>query len=395
MILLLASLVSCQNFAFLYAGSADFYNYRHQADIFTIYTQLLERGFRKEQILLCAFDDIASSPSNPFQGQIFHSLDHKINVYPGQESINYRGAEVNAKLYTDTVANFPTTSEDNIFMYYDNHGGPNLLGSPTGDLISAHNLLFAFQDAEPKKLYKKVLFVIEACYSGSVAMVLSNLTNVGIITAANNLESSYAAVYDSKVGTYLTNEFTNYFCSLIDEKPDISIGEFFSIIEKEMEQSHACIFGDESIRSMLISDFLGKPKNNRKFALTHNKDKSTFLLAKPKDATQKTLDHFAKHPKACIRAKARLESLRIKALSEKLDAVLELLVNYVDPANFDVIMNDTESDATPDYYSIVKVFSEKFGEINPDDYGRFNVLKALAARHSKAKILQGIFAVVF
>lgn len=44
----------------------------------------------------------------------------------------------------------------------DNHGGPNLLGTPAGDLISAHNLLSSFKKAEEKKLFNQVLFLIEA-----------------------------------------------------------------------------------------------------------------------------------------------------------------------------------------------------------------------------------------
>lgn len=392
MILFLASLVSSQNFAFLYAGSAGFINYRHQADIFTIYNQLLERGFSKDQILLCAYDDIARSSSNPFQGQIFHSLDHKVNVYPGKEMINHKGDEVNAQIFYDTITNSPTTSTDNVFIYYDNHGGPNLLGTPTDDLISAHNLLTAFKEAEAKKIYNKVLFIIEACYSGSVGKVLTNLTNIAIITAATNAESSYAAVYDSEVGSYLTNEFTNYFCSIIDENSVTTVGDLFTALAEKMEQSHACFFGDESIQKIHLSDFIGKPN---KYSILHNKDKKTFQLVRPKEATEKTLDHFAMHPKAYIRAKARLEKLRIKAQTEKLEAVLDLLVNYVDPKNYDAIMNDTDSDATETYYNILPVFAKHFGDINPDDYGRFNVLKALAARHTKAEIIQGIFAVVF
>lgn len=43
-----------------------------------------------------------------------------------------------------------------------NHGGPNLLGTPAGDLISAHNLLSSFKKAEEKKLFNQVLFLIEA-----------------------------------------------------------------------------------------------------------------------------------------------------------------------------------------------------------------------------------------
>ena len=90
-----------------------------------------------------------------------------------------------------------------------------------------------------------------------------------------------------------------------------------------------------------------------------------------------------------------MQMLRNKALSEKLEAVLDLLVKYVDPKNYDKIMNDTTSKITKNYFQVLKVFTQRFGEINPDDFGRLNVLKALAATHTKAEIVQGIFAVVF
>lgn len=81
--------------AVLYAGSNTFWNYRHQADIFTIYNQLLVRGFTTDNIQLYAFDDIATEPENPFTGQVFHSIDHKINVYQGSDAINVKVIDAN------------------------------------------------------------------------------------------------------------------------------------------------------------------------------------------------------------------------------------------------------------------------------------------------------------
>ncbi|KAK8838105.1 hypothetical protein M9Y10_036057 [Tritrichomonas musculus] len=104
---------------------------------------------------------------------------------------------------------------------------------------------------------------------------------------------------------------------------------------------------------------------------------------------------YSEHSKASIRARARLQLLRLKAQTEKLEAVLDLLVKYVDPKNYEKIMKDTNSKITPEYYQVLSVFSKKFGDINPDDYGRFNVIKALCAMHSKAEIIQGIYAVLF
>ena len=80
----LAGLAFSAQFAILYAGSCTFRNYRHQADIYTIYNQLLARGFTPENIGLYAYDDIATDPRNPFIGQVFHSIDHKtffIEIY--------------------------------------------------------------------------------------------------------------------------------------------------------------------------------------------------------------------------------------------------------------------------------------------------------------------------
>lgn len=114
--LLLSALASCSQYVLLYAGSNTYTNYRHQADIFTIYHQILARGFDKSQISLYAYDDIATDPSNPFQGQLFHTLDHKTNVYPGSDAINVKGDKVTAQAFTDAISNLPTTSEDYVFI---------------------------------------------------------------------------------------------------------------------------------------------------------------------------------------------------------------------------------------------------------------------------------------
>lgn len=393
MFLLLNALVSCDQYAFLYAGSKGYYNYRHQADIFTIYHQLISRGFKTSQIGLYAFDDVVTMELNPYQGQLFHSIDHKVNIYPGASAINYRGFDVTAQSFYDAITKLPTTIEDYVFMYYDNHGGPGVIENPADYIpfIFANKISECFQTAYEEKLYKKILFIIEACYSGSIAQEIKT-PDIAIITTANAEESSYAAVYDEELGTYLSNEFTNYFIDLIDEKPEITIGELFTTLKEETEQSHVCFYGDESIQSLTISTFIGIPQ---KVVMSSTKDKKYLQLAKPSDATKKSLDFFAHHPKASLRARSRIHQLKLKAMSEKLEACLDLLVNYIDSSNYDSIMNDKDSKITQNYYEVLNVFAQRFGKINSDDLGRLNVLKALAARYTKAEIVLGIFAVIF
>lgn len=211
----------------------------------------------------------------------------------------------------------PTTSDDYVFVYYDNHGGPGTLG--TLDVlrdITAEKLSESFSKVGESNLYKQCLFIIEACYSGSVAEVLT-APNLATTTAANSHESSYAAVYDEEIGTCLSNEFTNYFISYIDENPSATVGELFKYLQKNTERSHVCFFGDESIQSVSMSTFIGNPK---KKVLTKPVNKEDIKAVEPRKATEKTFKFLSEHPKASICSRSRLQLLRLKAQTEKLEA---------------------------------------------------------------------------
>ena len=77
----------------------------------------------------------------------------------------------------------------------------------------------------------------------------------------------------------------------------------------------------------------------------------------------------------------------------KLDTVLDSLVKFVDPRNYDKIMNEMDTKVTENYFDLLNLFVNKFGQINPDDYGKFKVLKNLAALHPKDEIVKGIASV--
>ena len=57
----------------LVAGSNTYGNYRHQSDICHAYRLVTEKGgIPKENVVTFMFNDIANSPSNPFQGNIIN-----------------------------------------------------------------------------------------------------------------------------------------------------------------------------------------------------------------------------------------------------------------------------------------------------------------------------------
>ena len=377
-------------FALLYAGSNGWYNYRHQADIFTIYNLLLNRGFTASTIKLIAYDDIANDASNPFQGQIFHTTDHKTNVYPGSSAIDIKGDFCTAQSLYDSITNLPTTAGDKVFIYYDNHGGPGLLGVPSGcgDDILAPPLSQALTTAADSNLWGQCLFLIEACYAGSTAETFT-AANLATITAANNAESSYAAVYDSAVGAYLSNEFINHFIALCDESPDIDVGTLYKSLKSKTTQSHVMYYGEESVKETDLSEFIGIPNRVMKSTAVDNSKKVT-----PREATEASLSFLAqKHTQPSVRAHARLTLLRLKTLTQKLDSVMDMLVRYLDAENYHEIMNNKTAPYTPAYYRVLKAFTAKFGQVNPDDLDRFFILKALTATHTEAEIIKAFDAV--
>lgn len=370
-------------FAVLFAGSNEFYNYRHQADIMTIYQQLINRGFTSSNIIQFAYDDIAGSYENPYQGEIFHTLDH-INVYD-KSTIKYSGTKVTAQGFYDCLTSLPTTSNDYVFIYYDNHGGSDILGVPDGcgSYITGEGLNSAFTTMNSKGLYKYILFGIEACYAGSVATLIK-APNMGIITASAEAESSYADVYDNEIGTYLTNEFTNHWIYDVDDAPDMAVGDLYDRTKKETTQSHVTYYGDANVKLIAISEFLGTPSKSVKRQLT----KSTPVLQKV--ATAATFAAGMKSTSKEVRARARLAKSSYEFNHKRLVVVLQKIAKEVAPLQWAEMLVKLDSVHTPVYHEVLQVFLAKFGKVNGDDLPALVLFKNLAAKYPKAKIIKAI-----
>ncbi|KAH0787336.1 Clan CD, family C13, asparaginyl endopeptidase-like cysteine peptidase [Histomonas meleagridis] len=383
MFICLFTAISCKRYAVLFAGSKSWANYRHQADICTFYKSLLNRGFSKSEITLMMYDDLATSTYNPFSGQIFHELSH-VNVYPGSDAINYRGDDVTADNFYKVLTSLPSTAEDYVFVFYDNHGGPDTLDDPTGGKIRTTPLNEALNQMYIKRLYKYCFFGIEACYSGSLAEKFT-APNMAIITAANEKESSYAAIYDSSLSASLTNEFTRYWLEEMDRNPTQTISDFYYKLKENIHGSHVMYYGNEDMKKIAIDNFLGIPKTQK----ASIKSYSIIDTLPQREATETSLRWMEKVDKM---RKFEGTSLR-KQLEEqtmKLDRTLSKIVKIIDPENYEWIMKDRESPLTEEFQKVLDVFYVKFGKMNPDDLGKMMVLKALTKNHSSAEIIRVI-----
>ena len=282
LLLVLLSFISCDNFAVLVAGSDTWSNYRHQADIFHHYHILVDRGVKPENIIVFAVDDIANNRRNPFPGKVFNAPNGK-DVYEGVV-IDYFGNDVtpenflavltgdadavSAKDKRTTGKVLTSTQEDNVFIFFSDHGSDNLIAFPSKYLYS-DELISALLTMHEKGMYKELVFYLEACYSGSM---FENLlpTNISIYatTAANSRESSYAEYCSSDakvngtlIGSCLGDEYSCRFMEDIDSRPGDSLKNYtmqeqYKYLVKVVEGSHVQQYGDLEIAKKSIYEFV-------------------------------------------------------------------------------------------------------------------------------------------
>lgn len=229
-LLLLITIVlgcSCANWAVLVAGSNTWYNYRHQADVFHAYQMLVAKGFEKDNIITLAYDDIANNSRNPFPGKVFNKPSYAKqgqDVYAGV-TIDYKGDNVSPQLFLDvlegnrTAVNgkgsgkvLSTNPSDNVFMFFSDHGAPNLIAFPN-EYLYADKLLATFERIKGK--FNKFVFYLETCESGSMFVNLPTDSKIYALSAANPTESSWGTycspddvIQGKHIGTCLGDLFS-------------------------------------------------------------------------------------------------------------------------------------------------------------------------------------------
>ena len=280
--LILLTFISCDNFAVLVAGSNTYSNYRHQSDVFHHYHILVDRGINPDNIIVFAYDDIANNARNPFPGKVFNS-PKGVDVYAGVV-IDYYGEDVTPKNFLAAITGdadgltikdsrtnpkvLTSTENDNVYFFFSDHGSDKLIAFPSVYLY-ADELNAAFQTMFEKKMYKELVFYLEACHSGSMFHnLLPNNISIYTTTAANPDESSYADYCSSQaringtlIGSCLGDEYSCRFMEDIDSRPgdalkDYTMQQQYEYLVKAVTGSHVMQYGDLEIAKKSIYYFV-------------------------------------------------------------------------------------------------------------------------------------------
>ena len=299
--LCMLALVAADNWAVLVAGSDGYWNYRHQADVSHAYQILRRGGIPEDHIITMMVNDIAYNEANPFQGAIYnHPGDNPQNVYEGVK-IDYEGKENTPENFKKILLGdestgkkvLKSTENDNVFLFFSDHGGPEVLCWPDDDL-DREDFQNTLMQMHEKKMYKRFVLYIEACYSGSMGTDLPDDLDLYLVTAANDHESSWGAycaeeavVKGKNLGTCLGDEFSVFWMEDTDKggQKTETLEEQFNRLVKGVENSHVMRYGDVSFASDVIGEYVGYPesaqkteKTNKKYSKVDSRDAKMYYL---------------------------------------------------------------------------------------------------------------------
>ncbi len=94
--------------------------------------------------------------------------------------------------------------------------------------------------SDAQENFRKLLFVMETCYSGSVGEDCTGFPGVLILTACSPNEKSHADVLEGT--TYLSNAFTRVFRDRVEKDPDITIYDLYTELARHTTASHAMMY---------------------------------------------------------------------------------------------------------------------------------------------------------
>lgn len=244
---------SGENWAVVIGTSDKWAYYRHQADALAMYQLLKRHGYDDDHIILIIADNIAYDSRNIYPGVV--------RVRPNGENV-YEGAVVDYKIGDIKIPDlkaimtgqksekYPEVitpdKHDNVVVFWCGHGAKNSLMWGSDDVVYGYQIADLIQSMT----YRKMLWSMDACYSGTIGEACVGIPGLLVITSANAYEPSKADMKDPEMGIWLSNGFTREFQETVDAKPDIILRDLYYELARNTVGSHTTVYNVENYGNM-------------------------------------------------------------------------------------------------------------------------------------------------
>nr|ACO11595.1 GPI-anchor transamidase precursor [Caligus rogercresseyi] len=265
------------NWAVLVDTSRFWFNYRHVANVLSIYRSVKRLGIPDSQIILMIADDMACNPRNPRPGTVFNNANQHIDVYGEDVEVDYRGYEVTVENFirlltgrlpasTPRSKRLLSDSGSNVLIYMTGHGGDGFLKFQDSEEVTNIELADAFEQMRSKKRYNEIFFMIDTCRAASM---YSKFYSPNILAVASSLEGedSLSHHVDPAIGVYIIDRYTYFaldFLEKVTPESNRSMGEFLTVCPKSQCISTVGTRTDLFLRdpyNVPITDFFGSVRD--------------------------------------------------------------------------------------------------------------------------------------
>ena len=254
-------------YAVLVQGSNGWENYRHEADVLSIYQMLKANGYSDDHIILITADDCANAPENTTdKGAVRTDPDGK-NLREGAV-IDY----LNADLTPQDICNIllgnktdrtpvvlPADAGQNILLFWSGHGrskannGINEMAwrnLSSGRGMTDDLLAETLRTMAANHQFRQMLVCLEPCYSANMGEALEGIPGVLAICAAGRYEQSFADSWSNELGVWMCDRFSRNLIGHATTKPDGTYRDLYLYCAQHTLGSHVGIYNNENFGNL-------------------------------------------------------------------------------------------------------------------------------------------------
>jgi len=261
------------NWAVLVDSSRFWFNYRHAANVLSLYQSIKRLGIPDSNIVVMLADDHACNSRNPFPGEIYHNRNRALNVYGDQIEVDYRGYEVNAENFIRVLTGRHDESvprnkrllsdeRSNVLVYMTGHGGDEFLKFQDAEEISSIEIADAIEQMFEKKRYNELLFIADTCQAFSLTKQFYT-PNVVAIGSSLKGQNSYSHHSDPDIGVSVVDRMSFYileFMERVNIDSNLTLHDFFTYFNYDLLHSDPGWTTERyprPLNKVLITEFFG------------------------------------------------------------------------------------------------------------------------------------------
>ena len=249
-------------YAVLVQGSDGYINYRHQADVLSVYQALRRGGFPDDHIILVIDAEMSSARANPQPGTVRTSPTGPDLLGGTTEDSGFAAAEVDydsRDLTARDIANIlkgnqtsttpvvlPQDAGHNVLFYWSGHGRSRSQGGSNefcwrdthaGEGFTADLL----RETASQMLFRKLCITAEPCYGECVIQGIEGIDGVLAMSGANAAEQSWADHWSDDARVWMCDRFTLNLVTCLTDNPQTSFRDLFLYCASHTLGSHARI----------------------------------------------------------------------------------------------------------------------------------------------------------